>query len=162
MWAHWCCDKSLRKRNNKLAKEEMKMSQTHFRIHIQLKSGPSAECPPLFLFSPLSHYNLTLASNVQLWQEVLLSPVVCKCLVVANVSSSTNEKPPCPGFGLARTRRSGGLQRELEANAYYITEPSFMTVYVNLRQNKVCRFGEGLQTNIKLRYLYKSAKFSTQ
>ena len=40
------------------------MSQTHFRIRIQLKSGPSAECPPLFLLS--SPLNLTLASNVQL------------------------------------------------------------------------------------------------
>ena len=62
----------------KFAKEEMKtgtkVSQTLFRVHVQHESGPRAECPPYFS-SPLSH-NLTLASNVQLWQ--VLSAVVCK------------------------------------------------------------------------------------
>ena len=51
--------------------------------------------------------------------------------VFANVSSSANEEPPSPGFGLAPTPLSGGRQRELPTNAYYITEASFAT-FMNL------------------------------
>ena len=137
----------VKKRKN--AKEEMNNKSkdpTFFQIHIQLNSGPSSNSLP-YLSSALSH-NLTLASNVQLSAS----------LVVANVSGWTNEKPPSPCFGLAPSPLSGGLQRELQTNAHYVTEASFIAVYVILNQNRVCRFANQLKVRIKM-YSFAQLRF---